>query len=118
MVNPSRRSIKIGVAVILAAAVGCISLPAMFELCTVGDISGPVFLLVAGALTTLLGAGMLLSFSKRDSRSLFVISSVLFLICFVTDELTLRAIPLEVAAVGSVVGTVFSLLRRRPSGRA
>lgn len=118
MVNPSRRSIKIGVAVILAAAVGCISLPAMFELCTVGAISGPVFLFVAGALATLLGAGVLLSFSKRDSRSLFVVSSALFLACFVTDELTMRAIPLEIAAVGSVVGTVFSFLLRRRSGLA
>jgi hypothetical protein len=115
--NPSRKSAtKVGIAAVAAAAFGCLSLPLLMELCTVGAISGPMFLLAVLALAALLGAGALLLLARKANGSLFVVSSGLFLLCFLGETSVMRTIPLELAALGSLGGTVFSLWRWRQPG--
>ena len=103
----------VGIAALVAGAVGCISAPALFELCSEGDISGPLFLVAFAALGTLLGAGTRLLLVKRAKGSVFIVSSCLFLLCFLNSPDLMRSIPLEFAALGSFCASVFSLLRWR-----
>ena len=104
----------VGIAALVAGAVGCISAPALFESCNEGEISGPLFLCAFSALGTLLGAGTRLLLVKRAKGSVFIVSSGLFLLCFLSSSDLMRSsIPLELAALGSFCASVFSLLRWR-----
>jgi hypothetical protein len=112
--SPSTQSATIvGIAALVAGAVGCLSLPALFELCNSGDISGPFLLSVLLALAALLGAGARVLLAKRAKGSVFIVSSGLFLLCFLGGPAVMRSIPLELAALGSFCASVFSLLRWR-----
>jgi hypothetical protein len=103
----------VGIAALVAGAVGCISAPALFEICNAGEISGPLFLCAFSALGTLLGAGTRLLLVKRAKGSVFIVSSGLFLLCFLSSPALMRSMPLELAALGSFCASVFSLLRWR-----
>jgi hypothetical protein len=104
-------AIVAGLAAIVAAALGCLSLPLLFELCDAGAISGPLFVGVALALATLLAGGVRVLLAKQAMGRLFIISAVLFVLCILSATSVMRTVPLELAAVGSFGGMAFSLLR-------
>ena len=111
--SPSTQSATIvAIGALVASAVGCLSLPDLFEFCTVGVISGPFFLAAFLALAALLVAGARLLLAKRAKGSVFIVSSVFFLLFFLGNP-AVRSIPLELAAFGSFCASVFSLLRWR-----
>lgn len=111
-------SLFVGVATVLAASLGFDAAPYLFQLCTVGVISGPVFVGMALALAALLTGGIRLILTTRTKGRIFIPSAILFGACLVDSPLMLHSPSLAIAAIGSLLGTAFALWRWRGRSRS
>jgi hypothetical protein len=103
-----------GAATLALAALGWSSIPQLFELCNSGYISGPGFLVVVAALTTLAAGGLRLLFAARSRGELFIVSAVLFVMCALDRrDALIRTLPVMLAAIGPIAGIAFSFWKRR-----
>lgn len=110
-------SMVVGVATVLTAALGCTSIPELFQLCTVGEISGPQFVAMALALAALLTGGIRLLCATRTQGRMFIPAVILFGICLVDSPMMRHAVSLVIAAIGSLLGVAFGLWRWREKVR-
>jgi hypothetical protein len=121
MRHTRRVATVVGVATLLMGMYGCVAIPPLFEMCTVGEISGPIFLVATLAVATLLGGGVRAILAKGTRGKLFIASATLFLSCVVSAAPIVRFFPLQVAMLGAIAGSVFALsswLRTRAGGQS
>jgi hypothetical protein len=97
-----------GIAALGAGALACLSLGTLFQLVTLGAVTGPAFLGVAVAVLGLLGAGVRQLLARGARGKALILSAALFV---VFTQLTVRVISMEWAAVVACVGGVLSLWR-------
>jgi hypothetical protein len=116
MFSQTRAAPGVGIATTIMAACGCLAIPSLFELCNVGAVSGPLFVVATLALATTLGGGLCALLSRRSRGRLFVVSAMLFTVCIVSSISIMRAIPLQIAVLGSIIGTLFALTRWLSTG--
>lgn len=108
-----RASLWVGLVAVFATAIGCTSIPQLFQLCTSGEISGPPFVGMVLALATSLVAGVRLIFVKKARGRSFILAALLFGLSFHGVDQVFDMLSLKVAALAPLLGTVFFLSRSR-----